>query len=117
MGMIPHNAELTAKWKAEPFVLLGINSDKGSRDDLAQKFSESKIEYPNILVGNTDAEIPTEWGVRGWPTLVVLDQQGVIRYRGHGGPSAEKKCEELLGKDTEPGPGKDAPKDQGKPKG
>ena len=95
--MIPHNVELWAEWKAEPFVLLGINSDQGSRDDLATKFSESKIEYPNILQSTTSGPIPTEWNVQGWPTLIVIDKQGVIRYRGHDGNAAHKKCEELLG--------------------
>src|SRR5688572_14229000 len=95
--MVPHNVELAAKWKAEPFVLLGINSDPGSRDDLAAKFAENKIEYPNILQGTTSGPIPTEWNVRGWPTLIVIDKEGVIRYRGHSGGEAQKKCEELLG--------------------
>ena len=95
--MVPHNVELWARWKAEPFVLLGINSDPGSRDDLAAKFAESKIEYPNIIQGTTSGPIPTEWNVRGWPTLIVIDKDGVIRYRGHSGADAQKKCDELLG--------------------
>ena len=88
--MVPHNVELTAKWQALPFTLLGLNSDKGSRDDLAARFTASKIAYPNILLGTTGASIATEWGVHGWPTLVVIDKAGVIRYRGHDGHAAQK---------------------------
>lgn len=102
--MVPHNVEMTAKWKALPFTLLGLNSDQGSRDDLAKRFAVSKIEYPNILLGKTSAAIPTEWGVRGWPTLVVIDKDGVIRYRGHSGPAAEAAAAALLGVASESKP-------------
>lgn len=95
--MIPHNVELSARWKDEPFVLLGINSDAGSRDDLKQKFESNGIRYPNILEGSTEGPIQMAWGIPGWPTLVVIDKDGVIRYRGHGDEGAQKKCEDLLG--------------------
>ena len=28
--------------------------------------------------------ISTAWNVRGWPTIYLIDQDGVIRYKGHG---------------------------------
>jgi hypothetical protein len=36
--------------------------------------------------------------VRGWPTIVVLDVDQSIRYRGHDGDAATEVVKELLAK-------------------
>lgn len=30
---------------------------------------------------STSGAIPSKWGVRGWPTIYVLDHKGVIRFK------------------------------------
>ena len=37
-------------------------------------------------------KISTTWAVKGWPTLVVIDETGHIRYRGHNGNQAIEKA-------------------------
>ena len=40
--------------------------------------------------------ISTKWNVRGWPTIYVLDNKGVIRYRGVRGEAMDKAVDTLL---------------------
>ncbi len=44
----------------------------------------------------------TRWNVRGWPTIYVFDEKGVIRYRDVRGPELDKALESLLGEMGEP---------------
>ena len=41
-----------------------------------------------------------DWMVRGWPTIVILDADFKIRYRGHDGDAATKVAKELVAKMT-----------------
>ena len=43
-------------------------------------------------------KISDDWMVRGWPTIVVLDAERKIRYRGHDGEAATAVARELLAK-------------------
>ena len=38
------------------------------------------------------------WGVRGWPTIYVLDDKGVIRYKNVRGSAIDKAVETLVAK-------------------
>ena len=40
------------------------------------------------------------WGVRGWPTVVILDLEMRIHYRGHDGKEATKVAQALVAKMT-----------------
>lgn len=82
----------------EPFTLLGINSDR-SRSALKKILEEQKITWPNIYDGTPGrGEIASRWNVRGWPTIYVLDHEGVIRYRDLRDKRLEKAVMELLEK-------------------
>jgi hypothetical protein len=37
------------------------------------------IRYP--VVQDNDFAIWNRWGVRAWPTMLLVDRQGVVRYR------------------------------------
>ena len=56
-----------------------MNSDQNLAD--AQLVIEKMgLNYPTLKNGKGDDAINTKYGVQGWPTLVVLDCQGVIRH-------------------------------------
>jgi hypothetical protein len=95
--MLPHEKELVEKWKDRPFALVGINSDKGGSETLRKIVAEQGIKWRNAVEGSTSGPIASSWNVRGWPTLVVIDAEGVIRWKGHGG-DWEKVAEEWLRK-------------------
>ena len=48
--------------------------------------------------GDTSGPIATQYGVRGWPTIYVLDHEGIIRYKNVRGPAMDKAVDELLDK-------------------
>ena len=93
--MIPHEKALVQRLQNEKFVLFGVNSDS----DPAQFRRESEklgVTWPSIFCGGTDAEVPRQWGVSGWPTIYILDARGVIRFKDLRGEEMEKAVLQLL---------------------
>ena len=82
--MLPHERSLVEELKDQPFALLGINSD-GDAAKLRDILDKNELAgFPNWrhwVDGSTSGPIATRWNVSGWPTIYVLDRQGVIRYR------------------------------------
>ncbi len=97
--MFPHERSLVAKYKDEPFAIIGINSDK---DLVALKDVRAKenITWRSFWNGpeGTGGPISAAWNVHGWPTLYILDAKGVIRYKAVGGDEAaiDAALEKLL---------------------
>ena len=83
--MYPHERSLVEKFKNSPFALIGVNSD-GDLDRLKPRLEEENITWRSFWCGpdGTSGPIPTKWNVRGWPTIYLIDHQGVIRAKGHG---------------------------------
>ena len=50
--------------------------------------------------GTTEGPIATRWNVTGWPTIYVLDDRGVIRFRNVRGEELDKAVEALLKEPT-----------------
>ena len=78
--MLPHEKELVERLKNEPFALLGINSD-GTAEELKKILARESITWRQAVDGDTSGPWASKWNVRGWPTIYVLDAQGVIRHR------------------------------------
>ncbi len=107
--MLPHEREMTKRLAGQPFTLLGINSDQG-RSALKQTMKDENITWPNIYDGPPgQGDIANRWNVHGWPTIYVLDHEGVIRQRDLRGEQLEKAVQELIAKipkDANPTPAK-----------
>lgn len=67
-------------YKDKPFALLGVNSD-GGRSALQKIIKEQGLNYRNAVDGTTEGPIAKAWNVHGWPTVYVIDQEGVIRNK------------------------------------
>ena len=95
--MYPHERSLVEKLKDKPFSLIGINSDpKATLDKLIK---EETVTWECVWDGGTTrGPIATEWNVTGWPTIYILDHEGVIRFKNLRGEAMEKAVEELLDK-------------------
>jgi len=48
--------------------------------------------------GSTQGPISRRWNAGPWPTVFVLDAEGVIRHKRLQGPDLEKAVERLLNK-------------------
>ena len=93
--MIPHEKKLVELLKDKPFALLGINSDK-SKDVYFKKAKEMGVTWRSSWQGSTSGPIPTQWNVRGWPTIYVLDHKGVIRFKNVRGERMDAAVDQLL---------------------
>ncbi|MCC7291234.1 MAG: TlpA family protein disulfide reductase [Phycisphaerales bacterium] len=96
--MIPSQVEMVAKFSGKPFALIGINSDSQSRSALKERFAKEKVSWAQFIEGQ-DRAISKSWNVMAYPTLYILDHEGVIRHRDlHGPEEVTKAVEELLAK-------------------
>lgn len=90
VNLIPHARELAEKMKDKPFVLLGVNSDR-DRERVKQFVKERNVTWRSWWNGGSPAgPISAKYGVQGWPTLYLIDDQGIIRARWIGAPPKEE---------------------------
>jgi hypothetical protein len=97
--MYPHERSLVKRFENQPFAIVGINSDK-DREPLKAVLEKEHITWRSFWNGgSTSGPISSAWNVHGWPTLYVIDAQGIIRYKSVGANEEEidKAIEELLG--------------------
>ena len=94
MQMVPHERDLVRRLRGEPFALVGINGDEG-QERLKQQVKDHGINWRSWPDGGPDGPISSRWNVIGWPTVFVLDREGVIRYKGH---RDEGKLDEAVNK-------------------
>ncbi len=73
---VPMVKEAFARLAGKPVVFLGMNVDRRLEDAL---FAEKALEppYPSL---HTDRKTAKQFGVRGYPTFVILDKEG--RFAG-----------------------------------
>ena len=95
--MYPHERSLVRQLAGKPFSIIGVNSDK-SLDVIRKTVAEKDITWRSFWNGadGTRGPISTEWCVRSWPTIYVVDKAGVIRYKHIKGRLLDEAIETLL---------------------
>jgi hypothetical protein len=94
--MYPHERSLVKKLVDRPFVLLGVNSDD-NRDEIKKIMHKDQLTWRSWWDGgSTDGPIQTAYNVSHWPTIYLLDHEGVIRDIDLRGPRLEEAIERLL---------------------
>jgi peroxiredoxin len=92
--MLPQEREMVKRLAGKPFTLLGINSDE-SRSALKKIMDEQNLTWPQLFDGRP-GPIAQRWNIHSWPTVYVLDQEGVIRYRDVRDEALEQAVNTLL---------------------
>ena len=78
--MYPHERSLVEKYSNAPFAIVGVNSDK-DREKLKPELEKNGITWRSFWNGgSTRGPISNAWKIAGWPTIYVIDADGVIRY-------------------------------------
>jgi hypothetical protein len=93
--MLPHEKELVQRLKDKPFALLGINSD-GDATKVQQIMKEQGVTWRQSIQGSTQGPLAREWNVSSWPTIYIIDQKGIIRYKNLRDKAMEDAVVKLL---------------------
>jgi len=95
--MYPHERSLVKRLAGEPFALIGVNSD-ADLEKLRPRLAQENITWRSFWNGpdGTHGPISTSWGVRSWPTIYVLDADGVIRFKNVRGERMDEAVDTLL---------------------
>ncbi len=95
--MYPHERSLVNDMKDRPFALIGVNSDT-DLEKTRQVIIDKQINWRSFqnMPKGARVRISDDWAVRGWPTIVVLDAEMRIVYRGHNGTEAIAKAKQLV---------------------
>jgi DNA-binding beta-propeller fold protein YncE len=93
MHVFPDLAFLEDKYKDKPLVVIGVHSGKFDQEKDAEHIKNAVLRH-NIahpVAVDSDYAIWNSYGVRSWPTLVVVDPEGYVV----GGLSGEGHREQL----------------------
>jgi thiol-disulfide isomerase/thioredoxin len=72
---MPQIKQVVVEFKDKPVVVLGMNTDRDVND---AKFVIEKLGL-NYQTLRADQDLPQKYGVRGFPTLIIIDPKGVVR--------------------------------------
>lgn len=76
---VPQLREMHKKYSKEPsFVLIGISAD-GDEATWKEFTEKNKMVWPQYR--DKDRRIQRSFGVRAFPTYVVIDHEGIVRYQ------------------------------------
>jgi peroxiredoxin len=77
----PAERAVVARYRGQPFALLGVNHDE-HRDRVRAAIASGEITWRCWWDGiNEEHGICERWNIAGFPTVYVLDHRGVIRYK------------------------------------
>ncbi len=94
MDAMPQVNQLSETFRDEPVAVLGMSIDEDEKDARVV-IDAMGLKYPTIkAIG-----IPEKYGVRGYPTLVVIDKEGKVReiHVGYSPRLYEDLSEEIRG--------------------
>lgn len=93
-AMIPHERELVERLKDKPFVFVSISAD-AEKDTLTKFLDKTPMPWVHWHNGATGGAMDT-YSIEFFPTIYVLDDKGVIRYKGVRGEAMDKAVDTLL---------------------
>jgi thiol-disulfide isomerase/thioredoxin len=93
-AMIPHEREMVEKLKEKPFALISISADD-EKKTLTDFLEKEKMPWTHWWTGSNG--IVKDWNVQFFPTIYVIDAEGVIRFKNIRGKELEEAVVKLLG--------------------
>ena len=95
--MIPQLRAWHAKYGPAGLAIVGVHSPEffweKSHDRVVEATKKLGVHYP--VVQDNDFAIWKRFGVRAWPTLVLVDRRGAVRYR-HIGEGEYEETEAMI---------------------
>jgi len=97
MNCVPlhqHERSLVQRYRNRPFTLLGVNSDPDREVALA-KCNKQGLHWQSWWDG-PEGPIAKEWQVEGWPSIFLIDAEGVVRHANLDPRNLERAIETLV---------------------
>jgi hypothetical protein len=95
--VIPQLRGWSERYGGAGLVVVGVHAPEfpweRSRERVAAAVRSLEIRYP--VVQDNDFAIWRRYGVRAWPTLVLVDRRGAVRFR-HIGEGAYAEIEAMI---------------------
>jgi hypothetical protein len=81
--VIPQLRDWHKRYEAAGLRIVGVHSPEFSWEKPYDKVAEAtrRLGIPYPVVQDNDFVIWKRYGVRAWPTAVLVDRRGVVRYR------------------------------------
>ncbi len=100
--MFPHERSLVKQLADKPFALVGVNSDR-DLETIRETVKKKNLNWRSFQNDGPEGKISEKWKIKGWPTIFILDAEGKIRFKGHGGDidSVIEECLAELGHEVE----------------
>jgi thiol-disulfide isomerase/thioredoxin len=82
---------------ADRLVVVGITSE---REAQVQEMTDPKVEFASAI--DTKAKLSTAAGLTSIPSVLLVDQAGIVRYQGHPAALTETWLQGWLAKSATP---------------
>jgi thiol-disulfide isomerase/thioredoxin len=92
--MIPHQRELVARLKDKPFALVSVSADP-EKAALTEFLDKTPMPWTHWYSGQK-AGMVADWKVSAFPTIYILDANGVIRFKDVRGKALDLAVDTLL---------------------
>lgn len=77
---IPQINEMVAEFEPQGMLFLGVNVGVNDSEKKVRRYAEKyQIHYP--LYFDQKSQLTREFGVTGTPTVIIVDKNGIVRYR------------------------------------
>jgi len=77
---MPHLIELYNAFRDTSFTIIGVNVD--TQQDKVKEFEEElNADIPFPVIFDKDSKIPPKYEVEGMPTTVIINKDGIIKYK------------------------------------
>jgi len=100
MAEVPEVKQLAAASRKKGVLVFGVNIRQNKR--IIERFVKDKAINYRILL-DSDAKVARAYGVRGIPTLIGIDTDGIVQYRAHSVPRDHEAFFKLLTKPLKAG--------------
>ena len=95
--MYPYERHIVQELSGLPFALIGVNSDT-KLETAKDSVRDERLPWRNFWNGvdGTAGPIARQWNISEWPTVYLIDGDGVIRYKAALGEEIERGIETLM---------------------
>jgi len=78
LQMLPEIRQVAHEFSGKGVEVIGVNTDELTAEELAEKLNKADITWPQITLGTIDSPVVDTWGVKLFPMVYVIDQEGKV---------------------------------------